>query len=364
MSDGFNAVVESYERLSNSNKEFAREAADDLLQCMTNMPDGSLSADWKYLCELFASDLAVSPIEALDGFKRLMATILRQDNVRGYMVGSEKSQQALLSLQNELVGRLSGEASVKQIYSDIPVVHDRLRARMTGSEKPVFVGLINESTRNGLVNNSAPCASYFDADPEKLLTFLSVRLYSGGGPHSLFMKTWAAGLAYSNGIRARESSGRINYYAERCPSLVQTVQFVVNELKNAPYDNSLSEYAIAQAFSAGRAANTYEDRGAAMAADLADGITPELVKAFRQGMLDLRQDKDLYDKIASRLEASTGQILPGYGPKLSEVEGANCLMIGPESQFEAFEEYLKTVEGEDVTLYRIYPRDFWIINTP
>jgi hypothetical protein len=291
-----------------------------------------------------------------------MATILKQDNVRGYMVGSEMSQQVLLPPENELVAKFSGEPSVKQAYADTPVVHDRLRQRLAGAEKPVFVGLINESTRNGLVNNSAPGASYFDADLDELLTFLSVRLYSGAGPHSLFMKTWAAGLAYSNGIRSREATGRMNYYAERCPSLVQTIQFVVNELKNASYDNSLAEYAVAQVFSPSRAANPYEDRGARMAADLADGITPEVLTAFRQGMLDLRQDEGLYDKISSRLEASVGQILPGYGPKLSDVEGINCLMIGPESQFETFEEYLKTVEGEDVTLYRIYPRDFWIVD--
>ena len=99
-----------------------------------------------------------------------------------------------------------------------------------------------------------------------------------------------------------------------------------------------------------------------MAADLADGITPEAVSSFRQGILDLRQDAGLYDKLASRLEAVTGRILPGWGPKLSEGQDASCLLIGPESQFEAFEEYLKAVEGEDVVLYRIYPRDFWLVN--
>ncbi|MEW6413057.1 MAG: hypothetical protein AB1483_11410 [Candidatus Zixiibacteriota bacterium] len=362
-SEEFSAVVDVYESLSESNKEFAKEAADDLLQCLGTIPDGSLKDDWKYLCEMIPSTLAfVSPSDVLQGFRQVMATILRQDNVRGYMVGSEKSQAALLPLQGQLVGRFSREPSVKQVYSSNPVVHERLRRRMTGTEQPLFVGLINESTRNGLINYSAPAVNYFNADQEGLLDLLSVRLYSGGGPHSLFMKTWAAGLAYSNGIRSSETTGEIGYYAERCPSLVQTVQFVVDELRNAGYDKSLSEYAIALTFGAGRAADRYEVRGRRMAADLADGITPEAVSSFRQGILDLRQDAGLYDKLASRLEAVTGRILPGWGPKLSEVQDASCLLIGPESQFEAFEEYLKAVEGEDVVLYRIYPRDFWLVN--
>ena len=54
------------------------------------------------------------------------------------------------------------------------------------------------------------------------------------------------------------------------------------------------------------------------------------------------------------------RILPGLGAKVSGVEGGVYYVIGPEKQLNAYEQYLKTVEGPDVRLVRIYPRDYWI----
>ena len=98
-----------------------------------------------------------------------------------------------------------------------------------------------------------------------------------------------------------------------------------------------------------------------MANALASGLSPETVSEFRKAILQLRETPDLHGKLKDRMLAVYGRILPGLDPKGSEVEGANHFMIGPEMQVEAFEKYLKMVEGDDVTLYRIYPRDFWVI---
>jgi hypothetical protein len=38
----------------------------------------------------------------------------------------------------------------------------------------------------------------------------------------------------------------------------------------------------------------------------------------------------------------------------------NFFVIGPEKQMSAYEAYLKSVEGADTQLYRLYPRDFWL----
>ena len=82
------------------------------------------------------------------------------------------------------------------------------------------------------------------------------------------MKTWAAGLAYSNGMGSHEKGGRLTYYAERCPDLTETMRFVVSELENAVFDPRLGDYAIAQVFNWSRGSRSYEGRGIAMAADL------------------------------------------------------------------------------------------------
>jgi hypothetical protein len=52
--------------------------------------------------------------------------------------------------------------------------------------------------------------------------------------------------------------------------------------------------------------------------------------------------------------------LPGMGPNVKDVPGAAYLVIGPEKQLSAYEEYLKKVEGPETRLWRLYPRDFWM----
>jgi hypothetical protein len=178
-----------------------------------------------------------------------------------------------------------------------------------------------------------------------------VNLYGGGGAHSVFMKTIGAGLAYSNGISVNLNTGRIGYYAERTPELPQTLKFVITVLKSAQPDASLTEYAIAGAFQATRVASSYEVRGEAMAADLADGLKPEVVKRFHQAILDLKKSPDLEAEVFRRT---------GMGTKAKDVAGAVYFVIGPEKQLAAWEEYLKREESGEARVWRLYPRDFWL----
>ena len=124
--------------------------------------------------------------------------------------------------------------------------------------------------------------------------------------------------------------------------------------KNAPV------VALAGAFGAFRSASPYEVRGESMANDIADGLTPEVIRRFRQSILALRKDPKLADELFKRMVAVYARILPGLGVKAAEVEGGIYYVIGPEKQFSAYEEYLKTVEGPGVRLRRIYPRDYWM----
>jgi Zn-dependent M16 (insulinase) family peptidase len=357
--EGSQNIIAALKQLPETTKSLVKEAANDLNIALTDIPDATLGNDWKYLCLEMAADLKTEPSHALSDLKQVMNLLLRSDNVRGFLVTNTANGKVLIPGLNSLVKRLDNTQSARQTYSSDPVIIDHLKARTPGLEKPVFVGLVNPNTRSGVFINTSDCASYETSDTETLLKFLSARLYGGGGAHSMFMKTWGAGLAYSNGLRSNESTGRLIYYAERCPDLAQTMQFVVNELKNADEDPSLAEYAVAQAFVGNRAGARYEQRGEAMAADLADGLTPDVVREFRENILRIRKDKDLYSKISSRMEATYGEVLPGYGPESADVPGAIYFIIGPEAQFQSYEDYLHGVEG-DVTLYRLYPRDYWL----
>jgi hypothetical protein len=138
------------------------------------------------------------------------------------------------------------------------------------------------------------------------------------------------------------------------------MKFVIDEVQKADYDPSLVEYAVAQSFSGTRSAASYEARGEAMAANLADGLTPEIVTRFHREILNLRSTPDLAAELFRRMPNVYAQVLPGLGPAKSSVGDGIYFAIGPEKQFAAWEEYLKSVEGPAVKFYRLYPRDFWM----
>jgi hypothetical protein len=97
-----------------------------------------------------------------------------------------------------------------------------------------------------------------------------------------------------------------------------------------------------------------------MAANLADGITPEIVRRFHREILNLRNTPDLARALFRRMPDVYAQVLPGL--KSGRTAGADAIyfVIGPEKQFSAWEDYLKSVEGAGARLYRLYPRDFWM----
>jgi hypothetical protein len=226
---------------------------------------------------------------------------------------------------------------------------------------PVHVGLYAPNKQGGVILTSVPSVHYADAgDREKQLDFLATRLFSGGGSHGVFSKTVGAGLAYSNGLRGSVSSGRVGYYAERTPELPQTVRFVVGIVKEGKLDRTLGDYVMASAFTETRASQTYEARAEGIAADLADGQPPEQVRAFRTALLDLRKDPKLVDKLYERKDRVHAGIVPGYDKKASEVADGSYMVIGPDKQLDAWEQYLKATEGDGAKLYRLYGRDFWM----
>ena len=116
----------------------------------------------------------------------------------------------------ELLAGLQTAPNAPAKYASARLVESRVQERLGDKDRPVFVGLVNPNTQGGVFLNSAPAATYADADNrEALLDFLASRLYGGGGAHGIFIKTWGAGLAYSNGLGGSPAQGRISYYAER-----------------------------------------------------------------------------------------------------------------------------------------------------
>jgi hypothetical protein len=347
-------------KLPEAVRPLAADAVKDLQQLLNDIPDSSLTADWKQVCDQMARDLLVGPEKTLAELDSVRRSLLKTGNARLFLIASATNQQHLAGGIDALVSGLDKAPVGRAKYSAARRLEARLRARDPQAVRPVFVGLLNPNSQGGVFVNSAPAASYLDTDRDKLLDYLAGNQYSGQGAHGMFMKTWGAGLAYSNGLRPSPSGGRLLYYAERTPELPQTLRFVIGELKKVQDDPKLAEYALAEAFREIRSAQDYEARGEAMAADLADGFTPEVVVRFQKALLALRSDPNLSRELFRRMPRVYARVLPGLGAPVKEVEDGCFFTIGPEKQFAAYEQYLKTVEGPGAKLYRLYPRDFWL----
>jgi Zn-dependent M16 (insulinase) family peptidase len=345
---------------SDRSKKNVKEIAQTLKITLADIPEENLADDWLYLCNQTKADIKVRPEEVISRFNAVLDLIRKADNARMFMVSNSADRKAALDMIEKLAAKLdSMSPSVRQNYASIDRIVERLKSRHPDINKPIYAGLLHEGTRNGTLIFSAKHAGIYDTSTTKVLDCLSGKLYGGYGPHGLFMKTWAAGLAYSNGYGYNEASGRVAYYAERCPDVSETMHFVVNQLKDAKPLPGLTDYAMAQVFRDSRAPSRYEERGEAMAANLADGIAPEVVKRFRQKVLAQKDRKDLYRELKSRMESVYGPVLIGYGPRLAESEDGIFFLIGPQPQFESLERYIEETEGRQ-TIYRLYPRDFWL----
>jgi Zn-dependent M16 (insulinase) family peptidase len=347
-------------QLQSDTDKIISDAAKDLDLTLTDIPDSSLSLDWPHLCREMADDLSAGPEKVLAALDSMRKQILRTGNARMFLIGAASTQRELTDPIQRLVQKLEKAPAVRATYDATSVVLKRLRERDPSATNPLFVGLLNPNSQGGVFLHSAPGTAFEDTSRDKLLDYLATYLYGGGGGHSLFMKTVGAGMAYSNGIGMRLGLGRSTYYAERTPELPLTMKFVIEEIKKVDYDPALVDYAVAQAFTGTRSAAGYESRGESMAANLADGLTPEIVTRFHREILNLRNSGNLATELFRRMPEVYARVLPGLGPSKDSIKDGIYLVIGPEKQLAAWEAYLKSVEGTDTKFYRLYPRDFWM----
>jgi Zn-dependent M16 (insulinase) family peptidase len=351
--------VDNMSTLPATAKALAVDAATDLSQTLGDLPDSSLASDWTFLCNEIRQDLAQAPEKTLADLENVRRRIVNSRNTRMFYIGSMALKQKLEPMYKTVLAGFDKSDLVKENYGNQRRIEARLAARRADAKAPVYVGLMAPNMSGGVMMNSAKLTEYSDTSREAILDFLASKLYSGGGAHSVFNKTVGAGLAYSNGIGSSPATGLMSYYAERTPELPQTLRFAIGEVKR-PMSDPLAEYVIALTFSS-RASSPYEVRGEAMASNMADGMTPEVVSRFRRAILDARKIPDLSAQLYQRKDRVFERVFPGYGMKGKDIAGRNFFVIGPEKQMAAYEAYLKSVEGPDTQLYRLYPRDFWLV---
>jgi len=352
-----------WDALTPPQRTLMTEALRDLDLALADMPDTSLGADFSALTLALRDDLALPAAEALARLDSVRQQLLRAGGARMFLASPPELRTDLLPRLQAFTQRLGTQAFVAQGLAAEGVVSARLRAR-GADPAAVHVGLLAPNKQGGVILTSVPSVHFADAgDTEKQLDFLASRLYGGGGSHGAFSRTIGAGLAYSNGLRGGVSPGSRGYYAERTPELPQTVRFVIDLVKTGQPDATLGEYVMAQAFGETRASQSYEARAEGIAADMADGQPPQQVQRFRQAMLDLRRDPRLVDKLFERKDRVHASMLPGYAPQGLDTAAGSFMVIGPERQLSAWEQYLQAAPApgaQTSAMQRLYARDFWM----
>ncbi len=334
----------------------SREGLDQDIEYLAHdLPPESREADVRELRAQTERDWATPPEQVLSELNLLRESLLRRAHARVHLTGSPENLAVLEPLVASLLSQLSDAPGLVPAPQPEPrPIAARLLARTGLSDEPRYVGLVAPNMQGGVHLHSVPGTRLDDTSTEAALDFLAFKIFSGAGPHGIFMKTWAAGLAYSNGLRSSAMEGRNHYYAERTPMLSQTMRFVVEQLQSSPRDKALAEYALAQVFAGTRSGSSFESRVAALAADLADGQGPDVIRAFRERILALRQHPDLDAELYARIDRLYGRLLPGYAPPGASNPEETFFVIGPEKQLSAWQDYV----GAPVA--RLYPRDYWV----
>jgi len=336
-----------------------KDVGADLAQLLADLPDASVQRDWRAMCQQISRDLLVTPEKTLEELNTLRANLLAAGNARVWMVGSRTNLDELQAPLAQLAGTLKPGRPPIVRYDASRRIDERLREHQGDAAVPRFVGLYDPNLAGGVMMSIVPSASYDDTGRDAQLDYLASRLFAGYGAHGVFAHTIAAGLAYSNGIRGSVRDGYSGYYAERMPEIPQTLHFAIDVVKKGPRDPKLVEYMIAMAFQESDAAAAYEVRAEAMANNLADGVTPDKVRQFREAILKLRAEPDVANEIFARVDKVYGRIMPGYGPKAKDTPGAVYFIIGNDKQFRAMDTDVQVREDEHV--YKLYPRDYWLV---
>ncbi len=372
------------------------------------LAEETLFSDLTRLTGQLLSDLSVEPQSVLDDLSRMMNSLLATGPSRTLITGNSENihriENVLFELTNEMIvsrlmanidsagghsirGALTGATNRRNGQYGEGVIVNNLKQRyewLSNSSDaangiPPYAALTLESTRNAVFVNSSPLTDYGNFQNGGKADYLASKLFAGSGAHGLFMKTWAAGLAYSNGIGSNARSGQVSYYAERCSDGTETVRYVTELLNNATDtidDTFFLDYALANAFSDYRGGDTYISRGRAMARDLADGFGPERIQKFKRSLLRQRtrwqktletssppETKGYGDDFLTRMVESlpriAGPVIPGYGSGVNSARGTVNFMIGPSDQINEFTEYLSTQEPQARPV-RLYQSDFWI----
>jgi hypothetical protein len=222
----------------------------------------------------------------------------------------------------------------------------------------LYLGFVNPNLAGATVDFYSRFPGYSQLDHKTLTGVVASALFAGGGPHSFFNKTWAAGLAYSSGVASYPSAKLIRYYADKSPDIPSLIR-LVNSIASGTRDleePSLVDYAMSGTFSFPRSIFSPSIRGRALAHDLRDGNEPEKVRRFSEAIVKLRQEPDLFQGLKNAgLTSICGVLVKGDCRKEQEAGQSLFFFVAPEQILSGAEKQVPLP-----SLLRLYAGDFWM----
>jgi hypothetical protein len=324
---------------------------------LLHAPPETWRGDLRRVLSEVRSDVAARPAELLARLRGLLAQIVVRRGARVSLTGSPANVERAALALGRLLDRLSQGAPPVPAAPPSRPVEARLRERYPAPLPLVHLGVPNEGATAATLAVSVPAPTYRAPSDQAALDLLAGDLHTGGA-HSLYLRTWAAGLAYSNGLAVGPADGVMTYYADHCPDPVETMRFVAGVVKGARVDQPAVEAALASSFGDYRGTQGFAERGRELADDLTDGLTPAVVRAWKQQLLRTARAPDTVARLQERVTRVVGRALVGAGGRVAADPRAVSLVMGPERLLKAYQRFLID-SGEVTTLPLLYPRDFW-----
>jgi Zn-dependent M16 (insulinase) family peptidase len=107
------SYLDGFAKLPEAARKLAIEAAKDLDQSLTDIPDSSLTMDWSYLCNQMRADLGQTPEKTLANLDNVRRKLLKTGNARMFFIGSRANESKLSTSYRSLLAGFENAPATK-----------------------------------------------------------------------------------------------------------------------------------------------------------------------------------------------------------------------------------------------------------
>ncbi len=326
--------------------------------------DGELTKGLHLLTSEVVEDLNAGPLRTIAEIQHLQRLVLDRGALHIDLVADRGELDTITREVSELINILpkpvkETNGSTRQTSQFYPIMTKVAeRYHLSEEDFPWRIGLMNPDAINGDMAFYADLPGYSDLDRSSLMKVLSSKVFAENGPHSFFIKTREAGLAYSIWLTSNPAFKLLWDYADRSPDIPAVISLLNRVAQDASHlqDPFIVDYALRATFAIPRSVYPPSTRGIALAQDLRDGNDPEKVRRFSEAILKLRHEPNLFSELAKMAVSSICGIL--LEPTCSEQHRHSqsiFFFVGSPKTLTDIEKRLAIP-----TLFRVAPSDYWI----